>query len=42
MTQKNTDMICQTNALTNARYNFTAMEKNVLYVIIKKKKGKLC
>jgi plasmid replication initiation protein len=36
MTQKNTDMICQTNALTNARYNFTAMEKNVLYVIIKK------
>lgn len=36
MMEKKKDMICQTNALTNARYNFTAMEKNVLYFIIKK------
>lgn len=36
MMEKKMDMICQTNALTNARYNFTAMEKNVLYVITKK------
>lgn len=34
--EKKNDIICQSNALTKARYDFSPIEKNVLYFVIKK------
>jgi len=34
--EKKNDIICQSNALTNARYDFSPIEKNVLYFVIQK------